>query len=117
MPRFEFFNRFSAKAIFSKAELCTQNISISHTLASYMQFYAKNHLMIGVLKRQTQKRLKERKEISHILNLKVKPRARLSQNNMNAKNIWGLSSIFWFVQGMNEKIKNERDKFSAFQNQ
>ena len=68
--------------------------------------------MIGVYKR-----LKERKEISHILNLKVKPRARLSQNNMNAKNIWGLSSIFWLVQGMKDKIKNERNKFSAFQNQ
>ena len=63
------------------------------------------------------KRLKERKEISHILNLKVKPRARLLQNNINAKYIWVFSSIFWLVQGMKDKIKNKRNKFSAFQNQ
>jgi len=73
--------------------------------------------MIGVYKRSKQKRLKERKEISNILNLKVKPRARLSLNNTNAKYILGFSPIFWLVQGMNEKIKNERNKFSAFQNQ
>ena len=62
--------------------------------------------MMGVYKRSKQKRLKERKEISNVLNLKVKPRARLWLNNTK-KN----------VQGMNEKIKNERNKFSAFQNQ
>lgn len=73
--------------------------------------------MIGVYKRSKQKRLKERKEISNILNLKVKPRARLSLNNTNAKYILGFSPIFGLVQGMNEKIKNERNKFSAFQNQ
>ena len=73
--------------------------------------------MIGVFKRSKQKRLKERKEISNILNLKVKPRARLSLNNTNAKYILGFSPIFGLVQGMNEKIKNERNKFSAFQNQ
>ena len=75
--------------------------------------------MIDVYKRSKQKRLKERKEISNtcILNLKVKPRARLSLNNTNAKYILGFSPIFGLVQGMNEKIKNERNKFSAFQNQ
>ena len=31
--------------------------------------------------------------------------------------IMGLSpTFFWLVQGMKEKIKNERNKFSAFQN-
>ena len=73
--------------------------------------------MIGVYKRSKQKRLKERKEISNILNLKVKPTARLSLNNTNAKYILGFSPIFGLVQGMNEKIKNERNKVSAFQNQ
>ena len=73
--------------------------------------------MIGVYKRSKQKRLKERKEISNILNLKVKPRARLSLNNTNAKYILGFSPIFGLVQGMNEKIKNERNKISAYQNQ
>ena len=73
--------------------------------------------MIGVYKKLKQKRLKERKEISNILNLKVKPRARLSLNNTNAKYILGFSPIFGLVQGMNEKIKNERNQFSAFQNQ
>ena len=60
--------------------------------------------------------MKERKEISHtcILNLKVKTRARLSLNNMNDKYILGFCPIFWLVQGMKEKIKNERNKFSAF---
>ena len=63
--------------------------------------------------------MKEKKEISHtcILNLKVKTRARLSLNDMNAKYILGLSPIVWLVQGMKEKIKNDRNKFSAFQNQ
>ena len=46
------------------------------------------------------------------MNLKVEPRARLSQNNMNANTFRDLALFFWLVQGMKEKIKNERNKFS-----
>ena len=51
------------------------------------------------------------------MNLKVEPRARLSQNNMNANTFRDLALFFWLVQGMKEKIKNERNKFSAFRSQ